>query len=138
MKIKFDKKRALWIAVTITIIGFTSTFNVVPYPLIGGTSEGYGNPCYSPDMEYHIKRYTTLPKALIYMPSHAKAGVAILYDKRGNEIYRGAAHDIYKPGWFGDHVSFFGGWGAGGYKGAKLPTNTEYDFVGCFSPSRDQ
>lgn len=72
------------------------------------------------------------------MPSHSKSGVATLYDVTGKKIYTGAAHDIYKPVWSGDHVSFFGGWGANGYKGAKLPTDAGYDYVGCYSPSSNQ
>ena len=85
-------------------------------------------------MEYYVERYTTLPKALIVTPSHSKSGIAILYDKAGKELYRGHANDIYKPGWFGDHVSFFGGWGDGGYGGTKLPSSAGDEFVGCFSP----
>lgn len=116
----------------------TFNFNVIPFPILGGDAESYGRPCYSPNMEYYIERYTTLPKAIIATPTHSKSGLAILYDKTGKEIYRGAAHDIYKPGWFGGYVSFFGGWGDGGDKGAKLPSNAGDDFVGCFSAENIQ
>lgn len=138
MKTGINAKKASWIGLAAATLLVTCNFNVIPFPIIGGGTENYGDPCYSPNMEYHIKRYTTLPKALIVMPSHSKSGLAILYYKTGKEIYRGFAHDIYKPGWQEDHVSFFGGWGSGGYSGAKLPTSAGGDFIGCFSPNHSE
>jgi hypothetical protein len=132
---KIDIKKALGLAIMATTLAITCTFDVVPFPIFGGESENYGKPCYSPNMDYYIERYTTLPKALIVTPSHSKSGLAILYDKTGKELYRGTTNDIYKPGWFGDKVSFFGRWGEGGYSGAKLPSSVGGEFIGCFSPN---
>lgn len=132
---KINIKKVLGLTFITGILAVTCTFDVVPFPMVGGASENYGRPCYSPNMEYYIERYTTLPKALIISPSYSKSGLAILYDRTGKELYRGAAHDIYKPSWFGNTVSFFGGWGKGGYTGATLPSSAGDEFIGCFSPS---
>lgn len=131
---KQKTKSFIGVALAGTLLLVTSTFNIVPFPIFNTDSGNYGRPCYSPNQEYYIERYTTLPKALIIIPSRSKSGFAILYDKSGKEIYRGAAHDIYKPGWFGDHVIFFGRWGSGGYGGAKLPSSAGEEFIGCFTP----
>lgn len=126
--------KALGAGIVGAILLITFIFNVIPFPIVGGGAENYGRPCFSPNKEYYIERYTTLPKALIVTPSHSKSGMAILYDKTGKEIYRGIAKDIYKPGWFGDNVIFFGGWGTAGYKGATLPSSAGDEFIGCFAP----
>lgn len=132
MKAKSKKSQVLWGCGLGTLLIVPSIFNVVPFPIVGGKEEGYGGPCYSPNGEYYIERYTTLPKALFVTPAYSKSGIAVLYDKTGNELYRGHAHDIYKPGWYSDHVSFFGGWGDGGYTGARLPSSPGDERIGCF------
>lgn len=132
MKTKSKTKQVMWAGIAGTILFTTFNFNIIPFPIFGGNAASYGRPCYSPNKEYYIERYTTLPKALFATPSHSKSGFAILYDKTGKELYRGLAHDIYKPGWLGDHVSFFGGWGEGGYRGAELPSSAGDEFIGCY------
>ena len=132
MKTRIKTSQALWGGLLSALLIVSSIFNIVPFPLVGGKDEGYGRPCYSPNGEYYIERYTTLPKALFITPSYSKSGTAVLYDKAGKELYRGHASDVYKPGWFGDRVIFFGGWGDAGYEGAKLPSSPGDERVGCF------
>lgn len=125
MSIYLGSALLLWLAIF--------NFNFVPFPLLNPDSGDYGRPCYSPNHEYYIERYTTPFQSLFIIPSHSKPGFAILYDKTGKELYRGSAYDIYKPGWFGDKVGFFGGWGPDYYE-PKLPSSAGDRFIGCVPP----
>jgi hypothetical protein len=128
-KNKLLKKASIYLGGAFLIWSAAFYLNIIPFPLLNPTSGNYGRPCYSPNQEYYIERYTTLSKALFVNPSYSKAGIAILYDKTGKELYRGLAEDIYKPGWNGNHVGFFGRWG--GRYSVELPSSSG-EFLGCF------
>jgi hypothetical protein len=123
------KKIAIYLCGGLALLPFC-IFNITPFPIVNIGTENYGDPCYSPNKEYYIKRYTTLPKALYVIPSHSKEGLAILFDRTGKELYRGVAYDIYKPGWSGNTVGFFGKWGD--QWSVNLPTDSG-EFIGCSS-----
>lgn len=122
-------KKVIASLLVVILISPAFFLNIVPFPLIDTGEGNYGRPCYSPNKEFYIERYTTLPKALYINPAYSKSGIAILYTKDGKEIFRGSAEDIYKPGWNGDQVGFFGKWG-GNYS-VKLP-NVAGDYIGCY------
>lgn len=121
------KKPAIYLGWVLLVSPFFF-LNITPFPLSNIGADGYESPCYSPNREYYIERYTTLPKALYINPSYSKEGLAILYSKDGTELFRGIADDVYKPGWNGDKVGFFGQWG--GQWNVKLPSDAG-DSVGC-------